>query len=211
MQIIRIPAGVNLANCYLIIDKSGESAVLDPGGCSTDILRALDSDRVESVKYILLTHGHYDHILGATELRRRTGALIGIHPDDARCTSDDAYSLADRLGEDMQEPFEADFFLEEGGTVRIGSTELRVMHTPGHSPGSVCLLCKRERVIFSGDTLFCLTIGRTDLLGGDMGEMEASLGRLMSLEGDWRICPGHNRETTLLHEREHNRYMRRRR
>lgn len=211
MNVTRIPAGPNLANCYVVADKSGETAVIDPGGCSADVLRALAAEEVKNIRYILLTHGHYDHILGATELRRRTGAEIGIHPEDACCTSNDVYSLADNLGEDMQEPFEADFFLEEGANIKLGSTELRVMHTPGHSPGSICLMCKRERVIFTGDTLFCLTVGRTDLLGGSPEDMMKSLERLMSLEGDWRICPGHNRETTLLAEREKNRYMRRRR
>lgn len=208
MKLYRLPLGAIDANCYVIADeKSGEAAVIDAGDFDETLKKILDSDEIKNVKYILLTHGHYDHIMGVYDAKEYTGAKVAIHGEDAGCLFDENQSLSYQLSV-RQKPLKADIILEDGMTLNIGDIELKVMHTPGHTRGGVCFICEKERIVFSGDTLFCKTCGRTDLRGGDWPTMKDSLIRLASLKGDYTVYPGHNRETQLDFERTHNRYMR---
>ena len=195
------------ANTYIVPDDAtGETAVIDAGACTDELL---DKLKDKNVRYILLTHGHYDHILGVPALKAHTGAEVLIHKADADCFWDTEKSLASFDHSFSQTPMKADRLLSDGEEIHLGETVLSVLHTPGHTKGGVCYIDYQDRLIFSGDTLFCLTAGRTDFPGGSFEELMASLITLRNLPGDYIVYPGHNRATTLEHERVRNRYMRR--
>ena len=195
------------ANTYIVTDDAtGETAVIDAGACTNELL---DKLKGKNVRYILLTHGHYDHILGVPALKAHTGAEVLIHKADADCFWDAEKSLASFDHLFSQTPMKADRLLSDGEEIHLGETVLSVLHTPGHTKGGVCYIDYQDRLIFSGDTLFCLTAGRTDFPGGSFEELMASLITLRNLPGDYIVYPGHNRATTLEHERVRNRYMRR--
>lgn len=207
MKIEHFSMGPIAANCYVLLDEaSGEAAVIDPGACEQPLIDYLQSDAVKKVRYILLTHGHYDHLMGVADVKAVTDAPVYIHPGDAACLTDESESLADTHLPGQQNVVTPDEFLEEGMELPLGELTIRVLHTPGHSRGGVCFVV--GDVIFSGDTLFRHTCGRTDLPGGDYATLMHSLERLTELSGDYQVYPGHNRATTLAHERTHNRYLR---
>lgn len=190
-----------MTNCYLIGDEqAGVCAVVDPGGSPE---RVLDMIRRSSLtpEMILLTHGHYDHV-------RAIPALLEVYPDlpvyiheKELCPAED---LKDRYH--MPHKGENQRTYGEGDTLTLGSLNFHVLHTPGHSAGSVTLLV--NDVMLCGDTLFAGTCGRWDLPGGSGDELLASLARLGRLEGDYKVCPGHGGASTLEHERQTNGYMR---
>ena len=185
-------------NCYVLEDDTtGKAAVIDPGDEAGRILKVLEEDKVE-VEYILLTHGHYDHTTAVPELARTfPQAAIYIHKADANGAGSQLFPLAGQV--------EGLKYYDEGDTLPLGSLTIQVLHTPGHSPGSVTL--KVEDVLFTGDTLFCGSMGRTDLGGGSYEQIMASLKRLGRLEGDFHVCPGHDRTSTLDRERKYNPFL----
>lgn len=208
MNYYRLPMGPVQANCYVLIDESTkEAVVIDPGDFTQELKNLLESDEISTVRYILLTHGHFDHILGVPRVKEITGAKIAIHEKDAECLCNEHSSLADIDFPSVQQMCEADILLHEGDVLTLGSSEIRVLETPGHTRGGVCYMC--GDLLFTGDTLFCLTYGRTDLEGGNARDLQQSLQRLVDLEGDYTVLPGHNRATTLSHERKRNRFIRR--
>ncbi len=208
LKIYKTQLGAIEANCYVIVDeKSGEAAVIDTGDFNENLKKLLNKDEIKNIKYILLTHGHYDHIWGVYDTKEYTGALVAIHEEDAGCLSDENQSLAYQLGA-KQKLLKPDILLKDGMILNVGEIEIKVMHTPGHTRGGVCFICEKDRIIFSGDTLFCKTCGRTDLRGGDWPTLKDSLLKLVALEGDYTVYPGHNVETKLDFERTHNRYLR---
>ena len=186
-------------NCYILEDDTtGKAAVIDPGDEAGRILKALEEDKVE-VEYILLTHGHYDHTTAVPELHRALPkAKIYIHKADANGAGSQLFPLAGQV--------DGLLFYDEGDTLTLGSLTIEVLHTPGHSKGSVVL--KVGDVLFCGDTLFAGSCGRTDLAGGSYGEIMASLKRLGELEGDYHVCPGHDVTSTLERERRSNPFLR---
>jgi glyoxylase-like metal-dependent hydrolase (beta-lactamase superfamily II) len=209
MTVTRIQSNEMGSNSYILLDgESGEGAVIDVGSFSPELQTAIAQSGIKQLKYILLTHGHFDHILGVHDLKEKyPDARIAIHREDAVSLYDPEESLASTSSV-VQKPAKADIILEDGDEISIGKNVLRVMHTPGHTMGSVCYILEPEHMIFSGDTLFCRTVGRTDLRGGNWSDLLASLERLMSLEGDYEVFPGHNRQTSLAVERVSNRYLR---
>lgn len=197
------------SNCYLLVDEAtGAAAVVDPGWYGDAIKNALKAANAD-LQYILLTHGHFDHISGVYGLKKDTGARVIIHEMDGECLLDPNKSLAAGNLPENPKPTQADISVVDGDVISLGESRIKVMHTPGHTPGSVCYILENERVILSGDTLFCRTVGRTDFLGGSTADMDASIRRLIALDGDYRVLPGHNRETTLNSERICNHWIRR--
>lgn len=184
---IRVFKSGLMANNTYVLEQDGVCAIIDPARRNTKLFDYIDGKKVE---YILLTHGHFDHVWDAGKLRDLTGAKIAIHGGDTGYLE---YEL-DRAGT----PGKADIILSDGDEI----FSLKVMHTPGHSKGSVCFV--KDDVIFSGDMLFKGTVGRTDFDGGDMQEMMDSIDKLKALDGDFKVYPGHNDETTLDAERKEN-------
>ena len=194
MNVKKLALGAYQTNCYLLWE--GDLAVvIDPGYEPDTILRALETLGME-LKTILLTHGHFDHVGAVRELVAETGCEVYIHPSET--------SLPPMIT-DGQLYYTRTY--DEGDTISpIPGVELTVLHTPGHTPGSVCLLWKDQ--MFSGDTLFEGSCGRVDLPGGDPTQMMASLRRLASLETDYHVHPGHGGSTTLAQEKRYNPYLR---
>ncbi len=183
-------------NCYLLADEdSGALAVIDPGDdISKDLLRFC-ADNSRDLRAVFLTHGHYDHVGGVTAVRQAfPGVPVYLHPEDADGT--DQLMPTAKLG-----PLT---LWRDGDVVPLGNLKVEVLHTPGHTRGSVCLCCRDT--LFSGDTLF--SCGRTDFPGGSWEQMGRSLQRLGLLEGDFQVLPGHNESTTLEQERQENPYLR---
>ena len=197
----------NLAtNTYIVQNPDNlECLVIDPALADKNLIKALEG---KTVKYILLTHGHFDHIGGAKRIRELTGAKIVIHTEDAPMLSDsklNLYSL--QYPGKGTSPFEADILVNDGDELPFDDTKIKVMHTPGHTKGGVCYIFPNDRLIFSGDTLFNLSAGRTDLPTGNAREELMSLAKIGALEGDYKVYPGHEATTTLEFERLNNRYM----
>ena len=206
MQIHSIRLGELQTNCYILSDACGVGAVIDPGLYTPELERLL-AEYTTRIDCILLTHGHADHISGALPLREKTSAPICIHRLDDDFT-DSPLNMAADCGCPFL-PFKADRLLEDGDAVSFGTETLSVLHTPGHTPGGVCFIHENDRVIFSGDTLFCLTAGRTDFPRGSFDDLMRSLARLRDIPGDYTVYPGHERATHLDAERKRNFYMRR--
>jgi glyoxylase-like metal-dependent hydrolase (beta-lactamase superfamily II) len=190
-------------NCYLIVDeKTNKSALVDCTEYSEKMLSFIgDTD----LQYILLTHGHFDHITGTKGVKEKFGAKVAISAEDEGMLSSARLSLAVFCGGE-QNNVDADIILKDGDVITLGDTEIKVISTPGHTKGSVCFIA--GNYLFSGDTLFCCSCGRTDFPGGSVSEMMQSLHRIASLEGDYKVLPGHEEETTLNFERINNPYMR---
>ncbi len=204
MQISKERLGPLGTNTYLVLDEqSGEALLIDPAAAG-ERLRQMLAGQERAVKYIVATHGHSDHVAGLALAKELTGARILIHLADAPMLQDVDNVVSRYLGVTEQLPA-ADGTLVEGDVLQVGNLSFSVMHTPGHTPGGICLL--GEGVLFSGDTLFAGSIGRYDLDGGDLGKLQASLSKLRNLPEETVVYPGHGPETTIGSERLHNRFM----
>lgn len=192
MKIEKIVCGAYAENAYCI---DGE-LLIDPGDDLPTLARLAGG-----IKAILLTHGHFDHMLAAEELQKRTGVPVYVHPLDAPMLSDASLSAYNPEVSSLPQP---------GHIACTAYPEslfgFRVLHTPGHTPGSVCLYREEEKVLFSGDTLFQAGFGRTDLAGGSMHQLLSSLQTLLALPRDVRVYPGHGESTTI--DEECRRYRR---
>ncbi len=194
MKITVKELGIYFVNCYLIHEETAKSCVaIDPGGHPEKVLKFLEENGL-MLEAILLTHGHFDHVGAVKDLAEKTGCKVYLHADDL--------SLPENF---TAGPLYYTNHYDEGDVLELAGLSIRVWHTPGHTGGSVCLFV--DDVIFSGDTLFCHSCGRTDLPGGDPDAIMKSLARLKALEGNYRVLPGHNRATTLAVEREYNPFM----
>ena len=198
MKVSVMQVGPIGTNCYFLQDEeSGLLAIIDPGDDWERILHQVKKAEGE-VKYILLTHGHYDHTTAVPDLvKALPGVQVYIHQADANGAGSQLFPLAAQV-KDLKN-------YDEGDTLTLGSLTIEVLHTPGHSKGSVTL--KVGDVLFTGDTLFCGSCGRTDLRGGSYEEIMESLKRLGELEGDFHVCPGHDRTSTLERERKYNPFL----
>jgi len=196
MKVVHLIVGLLQSNCYILIDEvTGQAAVIDPGGDAEQIARELTTAGVKPVA-IFCTHGHPDHVAAAAQLVQRTSAsAVYIHPDEVAMLS--RYTLSE-IGE-VQLPELTEY--EEGDEIDVGKLTVRVVHTPGHSPGSVCLSVDEEKVLFTGDLIFAGSIGRTDLPGGNESQMRASLHRIVEqFMPDTILYPGHGPQSTLAEE-----------
>jgi glyoxylase-like metal-dependent hydrolase (beta-lactamase superfamily II) len=188
-------------NTYLIFGTESV-LVIDPGIGFEPTTKELQGLPVSK---IILTHGHFDHICGAKSLAEKYGATVYAHTDEAQHLSD--LSLCDPIGTGLpiQLPT-ADVFVNDGDIIDFEDQKIEVIHTPGHTPGSICLLA--DKIMFSGDTVFQSSIGRTDLPSGSMMQMRQSLKRLAKLDKNYTICCGHGPNTTLEQEKSWNPYLR---
>lgn len=199
MKIDSIQVGPIMTNCYLLCDDAaGVCCVIDPGDEPARVEQMVQRSGCE-LRYILLTHGHFDHCTGVAGMLER-------HPELPVyiCEKD----VTDGVGSEMQFarlPEKNQRYYKDGDTLTLGALTISVLETPGHTPGSVCLLV--GDVMFAGDTLFRGSCGRTDFPGGDYRAMLASLARLGRLEGQYTVYPGHEEATDMDYERRHNPYM----
>ena len=202
LQIDTLPLGDYQTNCYIVRPEGAkECLVIDPG-YEPEIILSFLKEKGLGLSVIALTHGHFDHTSAVRPLLEQYPDVpVYIHEKDAVDT-ERGELLFHKVGPENQR------YYKEGDTLPLGGLTLRVLETPGHSEGSVCLLVEGQGVLFAGDTLFRCSCGRCDFPGGDYRKMLASLGRLAALEGNLRVLPGHDMETTLDYERRVNPYMR---
>lgn len=198
MKLKALQVGPIGTNCYLLIDEAtNKAAIVDPGDEADRILTTFPLRDLE-VEYIFLTHGHYDHTTALPELHEALpNAKVYIHKEDANGAGTHLFPLAGQIS-DLH-------YYGEGDKLPLGELTVKVLHTPGHSPGSVVL--QVEDVLFCGDTLFAGSCGRCDLRGGSFPQMLQSLKRLYELPGNYHVLPGHDTLSTLDREREGNIYM----
>lgn len=201
-----IVVGALGANCYIVgCEETGEAAVLDPGGDSDKIKGVLDKKNLK-LKYIIDTHGHIDHIAANDKLKDATGAQLLIHELDAEMLGDPMLNLSELMG--FSNEFKpADRTLNDGDILEVGKVKLEVMHTPGHTRGGISLAT--DGAVFTGDTLFNVSIGRTDFPGGNYETIINSIKtKLMPLPDETAVYPGHMGSSTIGYERKHNPFIR---
>jgi glyoxylase-like metal-dependent hydrolase (beta-lactamase superfamily II) len=201
-----IVVGVFAENCWIIGSrKTREGIVIDPGDQPQEIL-ALAKDMGVNIKVIANSHAHIDHVLGVRGVQEATGAKFLLHPQELEIASGAAQAAAGLLGRPVEPPPEPDALLADGDEVEVAGVKLKVIHTPGHTPGSLSFYS--DGMLFCGDTLFRGSIGRTDLQGGDYGqEMSSIVDRLLALPDDTIVLPGHMQETKIGIERETNPFV----
>ena len=194
LKMCALPLGAYQTNCYMVwADTADTCVVIDPGFEPDTVL--LEAKRQgKTIEAILLTHGHFDHVGAVRDIAAETDCKVYL------CENDLAMPTQLTAG-----PLYYTDLYGEGDVLKLAGLSIKVLHTPGHTPGSVCLQC--EDCIFSGDTLFWGSCGRTDLPGGSWSTIQKSLKRLAGLSGDFKVYPGHGDSTTLSFERKYNPYM----
>jgi len=201
-----IEVGSFAANCYLVsCQETKEAVLIDPGAEAKKILQIVKEAGV-TVKYVLNTHGHIDHMGADAEVSQALGAPLYIHEGDKALIENPRDDLAAYQG--VAKPAKADGFLRDGEIISFGKAQLKVLATPGHSPGSVCFYNEKEKVLFSGDTLFAGSIGRTDFPGGSFPQIISSIKeKLLVLPEDTVVLPGHGPATTIAAEKQYNPFL----
>jgi len=192
-------------NCYIVgTESSQEGVIIDPADEAKVILKSV-RDLALDIKFILLTHGHFDHIGALKEVKEAIGAEVAMHKDDAAHLQE--YSLAgEQFGLSYPVPPAPDRLLQDGDSIDVGDLHFSVLHTPGHTPGGICILA--DGVVVSGDTLFNYGIGRYDLPGSSYSQLMDSIHtRLLTLPDDTIVCPGHGPSTTIGTERQGNPFL----
>jgi glyoxylase-like metal-dependent hydrolase (beta-lactamase superfamily II) len=206
MRIDRVVVGHLSANCWVVSNRSGDVAIIDPGDDTDAICAQIDALGFEDphVGAVILTHGHFDHVGSADEVADDCGAFIYISAPEAKFIAGEIGTGGFEFGLDTQAPL-VDFKVDDGDEIEVGALKFKVILTPGHSPGSMCLLIHDDELdvdhLFSGDTVFAGSIGRTDFDGGDENAMTASLEKLSAALADSTlIYPGHGTTSTVLDE-----------
>lgn len=203
MKIKTLHLGLIKTNCYLLSTENA-AVVIDPGFDRPATLEFLNENS-DKERLILLTHAHFDHIGGAEVLREKTGVRIGIGEPDAQGLADTALNLSDMFHAKIN-PFKPDLNFKNGQVITVGDISFKVISTPGHTVGGVSYLT--GDCLFSGDTLFENSVGRTDFPGGDIKVLKRSVKKLLTLPGDTKVYPGHGDSTTIAREKEYNMFAR---
>ena len=208
MKIIKIPLqGMFAVNSYIVISEAGNAVLIDAPEGGEKILSEIEKNGAK-LKKILLTHGHCDHIDSLAELAEKTGAEVYIHEFDAPKLTDSKMNLSEFFAMYLDAParhYDKAIPVHDGDVISQDELNFRVMHTPGHTSGCVCYIL--DDVMFSGDTLFRDSIGRTDMPDGNYSVLAKTLSMLSEIETDYRVLPGHNEETTLSREKSHNPFL----
>lgn len=204
MIVKRIPAGIYAANCYIIMDESTkEGAVIDPGGDGEDLVQCI-KELGADVKFILLTHGHSDHTGAVGLLKETFNVSAHIHKSDGQFIENGEFMFGPLTYKGKNVPLDMD--VVEGEVFSVGKFIINCIETPGHSPGGICYMI--EDKLFSGDTLFLRSIGRTDLMGGDYDTLiEKIKNKLLILGDNITVFPGHGASTSIKYERLHNPFL----
>lgn len=208
MFVKTFPVGPLQCNCSIIAcPETKEAAIIDPGGDADHIIELCEKEGF-TIKYLLHTHAHFDHIVGAREVKEKTGAKICLHKED-QWLYDNVDKQGRLFGFQFDTPLPIDHYLNDEEEISIGNLKTKVIHTPGHTPGSSCFsLASKESVLFAGDTLFEGSIGRTDLWGGSFEEIIKSIkGRLFQLDDSTEVITGHGPKTSIWAERNQNPYV----
>ncbi|MCX7921928.1 MAG: MBL fold metallo-hydrolase [Clostridia bacterium] len=198
-----LTTGMFSSNCYVVGDN-GEGVIIDPGANYTEILELVEKSGLK-IKYIILTHGHIDHICSVDELRSKIDAKVIMHQDDSEFLTNSLFNGAFMMGRNNAfNP--ADEFVKDKDVLSVGGLIFEIIHTPGHTPGCICI--KVGNTLFTGDTLFKTSIGRTDLAKGDYGAIIDSIKtKLMNLDNEVIVYPGHGDSTTIGFEKRHNPFI----
>jgi glyoxylase-like metal-dependent hydrolase (beta-lactamase superfamily II) len=204
MQVHRIPVGQLEANCYIVTDgRSSDAIIIDPGDDPERIISHIEKNGLRPIR-IIFTHAHFDHVGASGDLKRRSDLPVMMHEEE-RATYEVTRKQCVSWGlspDDLPKDFKT---FREGDRITVGNLSLEVIHTPGHTPGSICLY--GNGAIFTGDTLFRGSVGRTDRPGGDTNKLLASLKKIKVLPENIRVLPGHGDETTIGHERTGNPFL----
>lgn len=205
MFLKRLQVGALAANCYIIADeKNANAAIIDPGGDADEIIGIITREHL-IVKYIFLTHGHSDHISALKEVKNATDAKIAIHEQDAPMLLSPKDNLSIYFGDGFVQP-PPDIILKGNEKFEVGDLVLEIIHTPGHTPGGISI--KVGNIVFTGDTLFAGSVGRTDFPGGSYDELINSIReKLLSLGDNISILPGHGEPSTLIIEKKINPFL----
>ncbi len=193
-------------NCYFVIDENtGETVIIDPGAQGEKLCRAIDSEGLD-VKAICLTHCHFDHVGAVEEVKKHTNAPVLICRGEEETAGSTAYNLSAMFGRPLTVAY--DRVLGEGDKFSFGSLEFSTILTPGHTEGGGCFYFEKEGILFSGDTLFFMSVGRTDFPGGSASQLADSIrNKLFALPDDTRVYSGHGNETSIGFEKEHNYFV----
>jgi hydroxyacylglutathione hydrolase len=209
LEVRGVVVGLFRENCWIVGSRQrGEACVVDPGDEPDEIL-ALAQDMGVRITRVVASHAHLDHIMAARAIVEATGAPFLLHAHDVPIAENMPTAARMWMGQEVPPAPTPDAYPTDGQDIEVAGVTLRVIHTPGHTPGSLCLYAAEAHLLFSGDTLFRESIGRTDLPGGDTEQILRSIAdRLYSLPPDTRVLPGHMQETTIAHERAHNPFVR---
>ena len=203
IQYKQFPLGSLGTNCYVVYDDTKQCVIVDGDGSGRPVMDFIEQEGLH-VGMILLTHAHFDHMLAADDIRKKFGCKLYVHMDDERMLNDPSLNLSGTLGTE-QVSISADHLLRDGDVLHFLNLEWKVMATPGHTAGSVCYYLPEEEVLFSGDTLFAESLGRTDLPTGSMSAIVRSIAeKLLVLPDDIMVYPGHGDATTIGHEKQYN-------
>ena len=206
MRIEQYCVGQVGTNCYFIInEETKEMLIIDPGDSAQMLVEKIRLGALIP-KAILLTHGHFDHVMAAQELAKTFDLKIYAHEEEKDTLNHPGKNVSAMIG--RQDSYHADIFVKDGELLQLAGMEIKLLHTPGHTPGGCCYYLEKEQVLFSGDTLFCQSVGRTDFPGGSMSQIVRSIkSKLLVLPDEVKVYPGHMDLTTIGMERRQNPFL----
>lgn len=206
MKVEKFVTGIISTNCYLAVnEETRQTAVIDPAACPSYLMGHIKSEGLK-IEAVLLTHGHFDHIMGLDGFLKEYDVPVYLHRDDEQLIKDPGLNQSGVYTSGYT--FGSATYIEDNETLKTAGFEFKVLHTPGHTPGGVCYYAEAEKVLFSGDTLFQNSVGRTDFPLGSMSDLVRGIReKLMVLPDDVLVYPGHMGETTIGYEKSHNPFL----